>query len=154
MLITPGTVTPPSTGSDPYLQFGGVGMRVSLATCLPARKGSRRGRWGRAPSRGPAPLNRGAAVLPCGVCLPAPCMTPLHFPETLHLQDSRLHQAVHGPQLPPEAREDGPWPRRSRHQEAAQRCAPPRPPAPGEWGQRGRRRARPELRGQRRGQQH
>lgn len=76
------------------------------------------------------------------------------LPETLHLQDPRLHQEVHRPQLPPEARENGPRPRCSRHQEAAQRRAPPHPPAQGERGQRGRRRAWPGLRGECRGQQH
>lgn len=56
------------------------------------------------------------------------------LPETLHLQDPRLHQALHGPQLSPEARENRARPGRSRHQEAAQRRAPPRPAAQGEWG--------------------
>lgn len=59
---------------------------------------------------------------------------PASLPETLHLQDPRLHQALHGPQLSPEARENRARPRRSRDQEAAQRRAPPRPVAQGERG--------------------
>ena len=42
--------------------------------------------------------------------------------ETLRMQDPRVYQALHGPQLSQEAREDGPRPGGPRHQEAA--CRP------------------------------
>lgn len=43
--------------------------------------------------------------------------------ETLRMQDPRMHEALHGPQLAQEAREDGARPRGACHQEAA--CWPP-----------------------------
>lgn len=56
------------------------------------------------------------------------------FLETLYLQDPRLHQEVHGPQLTPQAREDCPWARCPCHQETTQRRASPGPTAQGKWG--------------------
>lgn len=47
-----------------------------------------------------------------------------HFlsPETVRLQDPRMHEALHGSELPQKAREDGARPRCARHQEAARRA--------------------------------
>lgn len=57
--------------------------------------------------------------------------------ETICLQDTRLHKALHRPQFSPEAREDRAWPRGTCHQEAAGRYPPeaspterPRQPLP------------------------
>lgn len=55
--------------------------------------------------------------------------------ETVRLQDPRLHQTLHGPQLLTQAREDGARTRGARHQEAAWGLPPPPTPAQGAWGQ-------------------
>lgn len=57
--------------------------------------------------------------------------------ETVRLQDTGLHKALHRPQFSPETREDRAWPRGTCHQEAAGRYPPeastterPRQPLP------------------------